>query len=97
MSSRSPKRQVVGHETRVKRDDRLADTSVWVMGQRRWVYLKGCVASQAQRERLVAEVRLIDDVEAVVDELMVGTSAPPPYAVDRSAKERDRPESRPLP
>ena len=50
--------------------------SVWVVIQRRWVYLQGCVASGPQREALERAVRGIDDVEAVIDELMVGHDTP---------------------
>ena len=60
---------------------RFAASTVWVLSQRRWVYLKGCVASAEAARALVAEVRLIDDVEAVIDELMVGSRGKPPYAV----------------
>jgi len=64
-------------------DDRFANSTIWVLGQRRWVYLKGCVASEEQANELEREVRLIDDVEAVINELMVGTAGKPPYAVER--------------
>ena len=47
--------------------------------QRRWVWLKGCVSKPEQREGLERLVRLIDDVEGVVNELMVGTGDKPPY------------------
>ncbi|HEY6512990.1 MAG TPA: BON domain-containing protein [Burkholderiaceae bacterium] len=61
-------------------DGRFADTSVWIEGQRRWVWLKGCVARAEQKQALEQLVRAIDDVEAVIDQLQVGTSAsPPPY------------------
>ena len=72
--------------TFIRRDDRFQDTSVWILGQRRWVYLKGCVASQAQSDALEREVRLIDDVEAVINELMVGTTGTPRYDVEHDAK-----------
>jgi len=52
-------------------DGRFADTSIWVEGQRRWVWLRGCVRTNAQRSALEKLVRSIDDVEAVVDELAV--------------------------
>ena len=64
----------------VQADGRYADTSVWALGQRRWVWLKGCVSKPEQREGLERLVRLIDDVEGVVNELMVGSAAKPPYA-----------------
>jgi BON domain len=61
-------------------DGRFADTSVWIEGQRRWVWLKGCVARAEQKQALEQLVRAIDDVEAVIDQLQVGTTAsPPPY------------------
>lgn len=52
-------------------DGRFAQTSVWVEGQRRWVWLKGCVRSRAQARALETLVRGIDDVESVVNELQV--------------------------
>ena len=52
-------------------DGRFADTSVWAEGQRRWVYLKGCVRSREQSKELEKLVRGIDDVEAVINELAV--------------------------
>lgn len=61
-------------------DGRFADTSIWIEGQRRWVWLKGCVARPEQKAALEQLVRAVDDVEAVIDQLQVGTSAsPPPY------------------
>jgi len=72
--------------TFIQRDGRFQNTSIWILGQRRWVYLKGCVANQAQSDQLEAEVRLIDDVEAVINELMVGVSGTPRYDLDRAAK-----------
>jgi hypothetical protein len=50
-------------------DGRFADTSIWIEGQRRWVWLKGCVRTNAQRTALEKLVRSIDDVERVIDEL----------------------------
>ena len=50
-------------------DGSFADTSVWLLGQRRWVWLKGCVRSQAQSEALERLIRSLDDVEQVMNEL----------------------------
>lgn len=61
-------------------EPKFADSSIWVLGQRRWVYLKGCVRDAQQARPLESEVRPIDDVEAVVNKLMVGTDGKPPYA-----------------
>ena len=52
-------------------DGRFADTSIWLEGQRRWVWLKGCVRSREQAQALEQLVRGLDDVEAVMDELVV--------------------------
>ena len=50
---------------------KYADTTVWVEGQRRWVTLKGCVRSRVEARALEHLVGQIDDVEAVIDELVV--------------------------
>jgi hypothetical protein len=49
----------------------FAGSSVWVLGQRRWVWLKGCVRIKADAKALEQLVHQIDDVEAVIDELVV--------------------------
>jgi BON domain len=60
---------------RVKRaidaSGRFADSSVWIEGKRRWVWLKGCVRRPSDAAALKQLVRSIDDVEAVIDELAV--------------------------
>ena len=53
------------------------DTTVWVEGQRRWVWLKGCVSTPEQAQEMERIVRLVDDVEAVIPQLIVGTTMPP--------------------
>jgi len=58
-------------KTAILADARFSGTSVWALGQRRWVILKGCVRTEAERKALESLVRSIDDVEAVVDELVV--------------------------
>src|SRR6266576_196450 len=52
-------------------DGRFADTSVWAEGQRRWVSLKGCVRRKEQAKALEQLVRRLDDVEAVINQLVV--------------------------
>lgn len=63
----------------IAQDERFAGTSVWVLGQRRWVYLMGCVADAGQRDALERAVQGIDDVEAVINELMIGREEQPRY------------------
>ena len=53
------------------------DTTVWVEAQRRWVWLKGCVRTPEQAQEMERIVRLVDDVEAVIPQLIVGTAMPP--------------------
>jgi hypothetical protein len=55
----------------IDQDGRFGDTSVWLLGQRRWVWLKGCVRSAGQAQELERLVGSLDDVEAVVNELTV--------------------------
>ena len=62
---------------------KFADTSVWVEGQRRWVWLKGCVSTPDQANELERIVRQIDDVESVIPQLIVGTTGTPPYRLAR--------------
>ena len=50
-------------------DGRFANTSIWVQGQRRWVWLKGCVQDSTQAQAAEQLVRSLDDVEAVINEL----------------------------
>jgi len=52
-------------------DGGFVDTSVWAEGQRRWVWLKGCVRTQAQADNLERLIRSIDDVEGVINQLSV--------------------------
>jgi hypothetical protein len=61
---------------------RFKGTTVWAYGQRRWVFLQGCVASHEESVELERIVRLIDDVESVINELMVGTDGTPPYRLN---------------
>lgn len=65
----------------VEADGRYAKTSVWALGQRRVVWLKGCVTTADEAAALERLVRHLDDVEGVVNELMVSTGGTPPYAV----------------
>jgi hypothetical protein len=60
-------------------------TSVWALGQRRRVWLRGCVSSAAQGAEIEAIVRHLDDVEDVQNEMMVGTQGTPPYKVRADA------------
>lgn len=54
--------------------------SVWLVIQRRWVYLQGCVPSRELSRRLELAARGVPDVELVLPQLMTGTNGKPPYA-----------------
>ncbi|MDE2048071.1 MAG: BON domain-containing protein [Betaproteobacteria bacterium] len=60
-----------------------ADTQVWVQTQRRIVFLQGCVRSAAQKAALEAQAHQTETVDLVINELMVGSSGTPGYAVAR--------------
>lgn len=55
----------------VAADGHFADTSVWALGQCRWAWLNGSVRNKGQARALAKLVRHLDDVEAVIDELVV--------------------------
>jgi len=55
--------------------------SIWVIIQRRWVYLQGCVPSRALAARLEQAARGVPDVELVVPDFMIGTRGKPSYPV----------------
>ncbi|WP_411880277.1 BON domain-containing protein [Polaromonas sp. YR568] len=56
----------------IQLDGRFDDTSVWIQGERRLVFLKGCVRTREQSEALEKAVWLVDDVMGVVNYLRVG-------------------------
>ncbi|MGH8805596.1 MAG: BON domain-containing protein [Polaromonas sp.] len=59
----------------------IAGSSVWVVLQRRWVFLQGCVASPGQALALEQAAKAVPEVEAVVPMLGVGTRTEPRYPV----------------
>jgi hypothetical protein len=65
----------------IRLDGRFADTTIWVLGERRLVTLMGCVKSQDEAAALEKSVMLVDDVMGVINQLMVGTAGKPPYVV----------------
>ncbi|MBA2672423.1 BON domain-containing protein [Ramlibacter sp.] len=70
----------------IQRDGHYDDTSLWVLVERRYVYLKGCVKSPEQSAALERAAGTVDDVMGVVNELSVGTQEKPRYAVAPPAK-----------
>jgi BON domain len=60
----------------LQRDDRFTNSSVWVIVQRRIVYLLGCAQSREQAATMEQSVALIDDVAGVVNWLSAPGEAP---------------------
>jgi hypothetical protein len=58
------------------------NTNVWMLGQRRYLWLKGCVAHPHQVTDLARLINNIDDVEGVFLELSIGVPSSPPYATE---------------
>ena len=52
-------------------DGHFTDTTVWALGQRRWVFLQGCVQTKAQSQAIERLARGVEDVERVVNQLSV--------------------------
>lgn len=64
-----------------QQDERFVGTSLWVLGQRRWVFVLGCVGSEAQGRAIEQAIQGIDDVEAVIGQWRVGSEGAAPYPV----------------
>jgi hypothetical protein len=65
--------------TRLGGDPRFKDSSVWVRTLRGFVFLQGCVRSNAQKQQMLGAVGALPRVERVIDELQLGTGGKPPY------------------
>lgn len=61
----------------LREDGRFADTSVWVLSQRRLVTLMGCVRNQEQFAAMERAVMLVDDVMGVINQLSIGSGTVP--------------------
>jgi hypothetical protein len=55
-------------------------TTLWLLLQRRCIYVQGCVAPGFDKATFFAELAKTADVERVVDQTMGDTKAPPPYS-----------------
>lgn len=60
-------------------DPRWRDTRLWVITQRRFVLLQGCVRSATQKRALLDSVHRMPGVEYLGDPLLIGTGGKPPY------------------
>lgn len=63
--------------TQALRDDAaLADTALWLVAERRFITLLGCVADERQAARAAAIARAVPDVDAVLLQLALPGGAP---------------------
>jgi hypothetical protein len=69
-------------------EGRLRDTRLWVITQRRFVFVQGCVGNPQQKRLVLVILRRVPGVEYVSDEMLVGTTGRPPYAVAGAASSR---------
>ncbi|WP_280153367.1 BON domain-containing protein [Piscinibacter sp. XHJ-5] len=53
-----------------------AGTSIWVIAERRFVYLQGCIADAAQAARAEAIVKALPDVQLVIPSLSLPGEGP---------------------
>jgi hypothetical protein len=56
-----------------------SSTTLWLMLQRRFIYVQGCVAPGFDKRTFLAELAKTADVERVVDETTSDPKALPPY------------------
>lgn len=66
-------------------EPRLRSTRLWVITQRRFVFVQGCVGNASQRKLAIDALRRLPGVDYVGDELLIGTAGKPPYAVAAAA------------
>jgi hypothetical protein len=62
----------------------LANTTLWLGAERRFIYVKGCVSDPDQQARIENLMRTVPDVEVVFVYVITGTRAPKsgmPYRV----------------
>jgi hypothetical protein len=60
----------------LRADAALADTALWVIAERRFVYLQGCVATQAQADRAEVLTKAVPDVQYVLPKLTLPGERP---------------------
>jgi hypothetical protein len=60
----------------VRSDAGLASSAIWVIAERRFVYLQGCVADAAQAARAEAIAKAVPDVQLVIPALSLPGEAP---------------------
>ena len=53
----------------LRADATLSGTSIWVIAERRFIYLQGCVADAAQAARAEAVAKAVPDVQIVIPSL----------------------------
>jgi hypothetical protein len=65
----------------LKGDASLASSSIWVIAERRFIYLQGCVTTKEQADRAEALIRAVPDVQLVIP-MLVPPGEKPRYPLD---------------
>lgn len=78
----------------IGQDRRFDRSSLWIIGQRRWVFILGCVETEAQGLEVEKAVQAIDDVEAVVGEWSTDTTHVPYRKAEPARETTGRGETR---
>jgi hypothetical protein len=60
----------------LRADRTLAGSTLWVIAERRFVYLQGCTNDSAQAARAEAIVKALPDVQVVIPAISAGREAP---------------------
>ena len=70
-------------QARFERSEAFKDASLWITIKRRFVWIEGCVAARADKERLEAFIQSTPDVERVIVDVTTDVTAKPPYPTER--------------
>jgi len=62
--------------TALRADAVLSDSALWVIAERRFVYLQGCARDAAQAQRAEALAKAVPDVQVVIPAISVPGQAP---------------------
>jgi BON domain len=75
----------------LRADAALADSAIWVIAERRFIYLQGCVATTAQAAQAEALAKAVPDVQIVIPALSLpGETARYPLAAPQSRRTTPR-------
>ena len=70
-------------QARFDDSEAFKDASLWITIKRKFVWVEGCVATAADKDRLETFVQSAPDVERVIVDVTTDTTAKPPYPTER--------------